>query len=471
MEQRYFLAVDIGASSGRHILGSVQEGKIVLEEVYRFENGYVERNGHSCWDHERLFAEILNGMKRCAELGKIPDSMGIDTWGVDFALVDGNGCLVGDMVAYRDGRTAGMEEEVARLIPPRELYARTGIQKQSYNTLFQLMALKKEHPEQLEHAVRLLMVPEYFHYRLTGVMKNEYTLATTTELIRADQKAWDRELMGILGLPERIFGELSLPGTEVGPLLPEIAAEVGFSCRVVLPSTHDTASAVLAVPKTEDNAMYISSGTWSLIGVERMQPDCSEQSRQRNFTNEGGYGYRFRYLKNIMGLWMIQSVRREFKAQGTVYSFDDLCDLAIKAGDFPSRVDAADECFLAPKSMMAEVRDFCARTGQKVPASPEELMACIYRSLAEGYRKAVREMEEVVGTEVPCIHIVGGGSKDWYLNQLTAEFTGKTVYAGPAEATALGNILAQMLAVGIYASVEEARKAVGESFAVRKIEP
>ncbi len=471
MEQRYFLAVDIGASSGRHILGSVQEGKIVLEEIYRFENGYVERNGHACWDHERLFAELLNGMKRCAKLGKIPDSMGIDTWGVDFALVDEKGCLVGDMVAYRDGRTAGMEEEVARLIPPEDLYARTGIQKQSYNTLFQLMALKKEHPEQLERAVRLLMVPEYFHYRLTGVMKNEYTLATTTELICAAKKDWDRELMGILGLPERIFGELSLPGTEVGRLLPEIAAEVGFSCRVVLPSTHDTASAVLAVPKTEDNAMYISSGTWSLIGVERMQPDCSEQSRKLNFTNEGGYGYRFRYLKNIMGLWMIQSVRREFKAQGTAYSFDDLCDLAIKAGDFPSRVDAADECFLAPKSMMEEVRDFCARSGQKVPSSPEELMACIYRSLAEGYRKAVREMEEVVGVQVPCIHIVGGGSKDWYLNQLTAEFTGKTVYAGPAEATALGNILAQMLAEGIYSSVEEARKAVGESFAVRKIEP
>lgn len=469
MDIRYVLAVDIGASSGRHILGSVQDGKIVLEEVYRFENGLVEKNGHLCWDFERLFAEILTGMKKCAELGKIPATMGIDTWGVDFVLLDEDGKVLGDTVAYRDSRTAGMDGEVAKYISPEELYARTGIQKQSFNTIYQLMAVKKEHPEQLAAARRFLMTPEYFHYLLTGVGKNEYTLATTTQLVNAAAKDWDRELMRTLGIPDGIFGELSLPGTAVGELLPEIAEQAGFSCAVVLPGTHDTASAVLAVPMADKNAMYISSGTWSLIGVERDEPDCSEQSCRLNFTNEGGYGYRFRYLKNIMGLWMIQSVRREFKAQGTQYSFDDLCDLAIAAGDFPSRVDVSDECFLAPKSMIAAVKDYCARTGQQVPASNEELMACIYRSLAEGYRKAVREMEEVVGIYVPCIHIVGGGSKDWYLNELTAEYTGKTVYAGPSEATALGNILAQMIAAGQYGSVEEARKAVADSFAVRRI--
>ncbi len=471
METRYTLAVDIGASSGRHILGSVQDGKIVLEEVYRFENGFVERNGHFCWNFDQLFTEILNGMKRCKELGKVPASMGIDTWGVDFVLLDKDGKVLGDTVAYRDSRTAGMDEEVSKVISMEELYARTGIQKQSYNTIYQLVALKKEHPEYLEQAERFLMTPEYFHYLLTGVGKNEYTLATTSQLVNAKAKDWDRELISKLGLPEKVFGELNLPGTEVGSLLPEIAEKVGFDCKVVLPGTHDTASAVLAVPKSEENAMYISSGTWSLIGVERMEPDCSEQSRILNFTNEGGYGYRFRYLKNIMGLWMIQSVRREFKAAGTQYSFDDLCDLAIKAGDFPSRVDVADECFLAPKSMIEEVKDYCARTNQKVPANNEELMACIYQSLAEGYRKAVREMEEVVGISVPCIHIVGGGSKDWYLNELTAKATGKTVYAGPSEATALGNILAQMIAAGIYSGADEARKAVAKSFAVKEIKP
>ncbi|MGI5894301.1 MAG: rhamnulokinase [Candidatus Merdivicinus sp.] len=471
MDIRYTLAVDIGASSGRHILGSVQNGKIVLEEVYRFENGIAEKNGHFCWDFERLFSEILAGMKKCAELGKIPASMGIDTWGVDFVLLDENAQVLGDTVAYRDARTIGMDEEVAKVISLEDLYARTGIQKQSFNSIYQLMAIKKEHPEYLEKAKRFLMTPEYFHYLLTGVGKNEYTLATTSQLVNAAAKDWDRDLMRMLGIPDGIFGELNLPGTEVGTLLPEIAKQVGFTCKVILPGTHDTASAVLAVPKTQENAMYISSGTWSLIGVERMEPDCSERSCRLNFTNEGGYGYRFRYLKNIMGLWMIQSVRREFKAQGIQYSFDDLCDLAIKAGDFPSHVDVSDECFLAPESMIAEVKDYCARTGQRIPANNEELMACIYRSLAEGYRKAVREMEDVVGIAIPCIHIVGGGSKDWYLNQLTAEFTGKTVYAGPSEATALGNILAQMIAEGTYSSVEEARHAVADSFAVKEIQP
>ena len=469
MKGQYVLAVDIGASSGRHILGCVEDGKILLEEVYRFENGLVEKNGHLCWDFGRLFQEILAGMKRCREIGKIPASMGVDTWGVDFVLLDETKQVLGDTVAYRDSRTWGMDEEVAKAIPLEELYARTGIQKQSYNTIYQLMALKKEHPELLAKARRFLMVPDYFHFLLTGKEVNEYTEATTTNLVSAKKKDWDWEILEKLGFPSGIFGKLSLPGTLVGPLQKAVAEEVGFTCEVVLPGTHDTASAVLAVPKTQENAMYISSGTWSLIGVERAAPDCSEKSRKLNFTNEGGYGYRFRYLKNIMGLWMIQSVRREFKAAGIQYSFDDLCDLAIAAGDFPSRVDVADDCFLAPKSMTKEVKAFCARTGQRVPATGEELMACIYRSLAEGYKKAVEEMERVVGIPVPCIHIVGGGSKDWYLNQLTAEFTGKTVYTGPSEATALGNILAQLLAGGVFPGVDEARKAVAESFNVKEI--
>lgn len=465
----YYLAVDIGASSGRHILGHAEDGRIVLEEVYRFDNDLVTRNGHLCWELERLFSEILRGMKRCAELGRIPAAMGIDTWGVDFVLLDEKGRVLGDAVAYRDSRTAGMDSTAAALISPEELYARTGIQKQIFNTIYQFLALKKERPELLAQAARMLMIPEYFHWRLTGKAVSEYTNATTTQLVNAAGKTWDSDLLERLGLPRKIFGELALPGTEVGELLPEIAAEASFSCKVVLPGTHDTASAVLAVPMTAENAVYISSGTWSLIGLERMEPDCSEESRRRNFTNEGGYGGRFRYLKNIMGLWMIQSVRRELKAAGQAVSFDDLCEMAIKATDFPSRVDVSDECFLAPKNMQKAVDGFCARTGQPVPTSIEERMACIYRSLAAGYRRAVEELEVLTGKPVPCIHIVGGGSKDWYLNELTASETGKTVYAGPAEATALGNILAQMLAAGVFSTVEQARRAVAQSFSVKEI--
>lgn len=466
----YYLAVDIGASSGRHILGYTgEDGRIVLEEIYRFDNGITTRNGHLCWELDRLFSEILQGMKRCTELEKIPAAMGVDTWGVDFVLLDKNGGLLGGAVAYRDSRTAGMDAAASAIIPPQELYACTGIQKQSFNTIYQLLALKKESPELLARAERLLMIPEYFHWRLTGKAVSEYTNATTTQLVNAAEKTWDRGLLDRLGLPRRIFGELAFPGTEVGELLPEIAAEAGFTCKVVLPGTHDTASAVLAVPMTAENAAYISSGTWSLIGLERMEPDCSEESRRRNFTNEGGYGGRFRYLKNIMGLWMIQSVRRELKAAGQAVGFDDLCEMAIKAADFPSRVDVSDECFLAPENMQRAVDDFCARTGQRVPASIEERMACIYRSLAAGYRRAVEELEALTGKPVPCIHIVGGGSKDWYLNELTASETGKTVYAGPAEATALGNILAQMLAAGVFSTVEEARCAVARSFSVKEI--
>ena len=466
----YYLAVDIGASSGRHILGHTgEDGRIVLEEIYRFDNGITTRNGHLCWELDRLFSEILQGMKRCAELEKIPAAMGVDTWGVDFVLLDKNGGLLGDAVAYRDSRTAGMDAAASAIIPPQELYACTGIQKQSFNTIYQLLALKKESPELLARGERLLMIPEYFHWRLTGKAVSEYTNATTTQLVNAAEKTWDRGLLDRLGLPRRIFGELAFPGTEVGALLPEIAAEAGFTCKVVLPGTHDTASAVLAVPMTAENAAYISSGTWSLIGLERTEPDCSEESRRRNFTNEGGYGGRFRYLKNIMGLWMIQSVRRELKAAGQAVSFDDLCEMAIKAVDFSSRVDVSDECFLAPENMQRAVDDFCARTGQRVPASIEERMACIYRSLAAGYRRAVEELETLTGKPVPCIHIVGGGSKDWYLNELTASETGKTVYAGPAEATALGNILAQMLAAGVFSTVEEARCAVARSFSVERI--
>lgn len=465
MNTAYYLAIDFGASSGRHILAHVEDGKIVLEEVHRFKNGLVEKNGHLCWDTEMLFDGIITGMKKCAAMGKIPHSMGIDTWGVDFVLVDENGAVLGDTVAYRDSRTDGMDEEVYALVPETELYGKTGIQKAMYNTIYQLMSLKKSQPELLDSAAQMLMIPAYFHYRLTGVGVNEYTLATTTNLVNAETKEWDGELLDKLGFPRRLFGRIGRPGEVLGTLTEEIAAEVGFSCQVVLPATHDTGSAVAAVPANDDDFLYISSGTWSLLGAERMTPDCSEASRQLNFTNEGGVEYRFRYLKNIMGLWILQSIKRELNDE---YGFGELSDLA-RAADIDTVVDVDDMRFLAPKSMIDTVKAVCAETGGKVPETVGEVCKVVYLSLSQCYRRAIKQMEEVTGRTYSRLHIVGGGCQDGYLNELTAAATGKAVYAGPIEATALGNLLVQMLANGEFATLAEGREAIARSFDVKPV--
>lgn len=463
----YYLAVDIGASSGRHILGHLDEGKLVLEEIYRFENKLVTKNGHLCWDFERLFAEIVNGLKKCRELGKIPKSMGIDTWGVDFVLLDEKDKVLGDTVAYRDSRTEGMDQEVYKVIPEAELYERTGIQKQVFNSIYQLYAIKLSNPEYLEKARAFLMVPDYFNFLLTGVKKNEYTNATTGQLVNAQARSWDFEMLERLGIPKEMFGELCLPKTSVGMLKEEIKNEVGFDLEVVLPATHDTGSAVLAVPANDDDFLYLSSGTWSLMGIERMEPDCSMESMKLNFTNEGGYEYRFRYLKNIMGLWMLQNARRELDNQ---YSFPELAQLAKKEEDFPSLVDVNDLSFLAPESMLKAIDSYCQRTGQRVPENLSQQLSCIYRSLAKSYAETVQGIEEITGKSYKRLHIVGGGCQDQYLNLLTKRATDKEVYAGPIEGTALGNLMAQMLKSGEFKSLAEARSTVADSFAIKKVE-
>lgn len=462
----YYLAVDIGASSGRHILGHLEEGKLLLEEIYRFENKLVTKNGHLCWDFERLFSEIVNGMKKCGELGKIPVSMGIDTWGVDFVLLDKEDKVLGDTVAYRDSRTEGIDKEVYKLVPEDELYARTGIQKQLFNSIYQLYAIRQSNPEYLEQAVSFLMVPEFFNFLLTGVKKNEYTNATTGQLVNAKTKTWDKELLSRLGLNTEMFGELCLPKTSVGRLTDEIREKVGFDLEVVLPATHDTGSAVLAVPANDDDFIYLSSGTWSLMGIERMEADCSMESKELNFTNEGGYEYRFRYLKNIMGLWMLQNAKRELDNK---YSFPEIAELAKKAADFPSLVDVNDASFLAPESMLAAVSAYCERTGQQVPKDLSEQLSCIYHSLAKSYAETVEGIEKITGKTYSRLHIVGGGCQDQYLNSLTKESTGKEVYAGPIEGTALGNLMAQMLKSGEFKTLPEARTAIARSFDIKKI--
>ena len=466
--EKYFLAVDIGASSGRHILSHLEDGKIVLEEVFRFENGMQEIDGHKCWDSDLLFSNIKEGMKKCAELGKVPAYMGIDTWGVDYVLVDKAGKRIGNAVGYRDDRTAEIDREVYQIIPEKDLYARTGIAKQVFNTIYQLAALKKESPEQLEQADTLLMSPDYYNFLLTGKRASEYTIASTGQLVNPETKDWDYELIHMLGFPEKIFTPLQKPGTILGNLSEAVQAEVGYDCCVVMVPSHDTASAVLAVPSKTTDFAYISSGTWSLLGVELDHAICNEQSREANFTNEGGYDYTVRFLKNIMGLWMIQSVRNEMNK---AYSFAQLCAMAEEVKDFPSRVDVDEHRFFAPDSMIGTIREACAESGQPVPETPGELATVVYQSLADCYKKSLSNLEAMTGKTYPAINIIGGGANAEYLNQLTANATGKTVYAGPTEATAIGNIVCQMLACGDFSSVSEARSCIFDSFAVKTFTP
>ena len=467
-----YLAIDIGASSGRHMVGWTEDGKIRLKEVFRFENGQVRKNGHDCWDMEKLVESVKAGIDAALAEHEL-ESIGIDTWGVDFVLVDKDGKMVGDAVAYRDARTSGADKEIEeKVIGFEELYRRTGIQKASYNTIYQLWALKKEHPEQLTQAAQYLSVPEYLNFRLTGKMVPEYTHASTTSLLDAAQKTWDLELIAKLGLPTGLFKPLNMPGTTVGEYK---------GVKVVLPAMHDTASAYLAVPARDDKAVYISSGTWSLLGVERTQADTSPASCQANFTNEGGAWGRYRYLKNIMGLWMVQSIRRELNGvkyvegssgektkaalakiadwkEGWKYSFFDL-EMAARGAKECALVDANDSRFLNPESMIGEVVSAAGEKG-RAPGTVGELVKCVYRSLAACYARAIGEMETITGTKYTSINIVGGGSKDEYLNELTSVATGLEVIAGPTEGTAIGNLIVQMVAGGEFADLAEARKAI-----------
>ncbi len=460
---KYYLAIDIGASSGRHIIAEMVDGKIVLEEVYRFWNGMDEVDGSLCWDVNRLFNEIITGIQKCKEIGKIPSYMGIDTWGVDYVLLDKDDKILGKTYGYRDSRTTGMDEEVYKIISEKDLYQRTGIQKAIFNTIYQLMDVKLNHPEDMATAKTLLTIPDYFNFKLTGVKLAEYTETSTGQLLNPETKDWDYELIDMLGYNKDMFCKVTAPGVKVGNFTEEVQQLVGFDCEVILPAMHDTGSAVLAVPTNDDNAIYISSGTWSLLGIERMEADCSLKSMEENFTNEGGYDYRFRYLKNIMGLWMIQSVKREFEED---LSFGEICARASKE-TITSIVDCNDDCFLAPKSMIQAVQDFCARTNQQVPETVGEIASVIYNSLAKCYADTIIGLEKVTGKTYDRIHVVGGGANAGYLNELTAKYCKKPVHAGPTEATALGNLAVQMIYAGDVADLVAARNCIRESFDIK----
>jgi rhamnulokinase len=460
---KYYLAIDLGASSGRHILAHCDDGKIVLEEIHRFKNGFDNKNGTLCWDTKRLFSEIITGMKKCNDMGKIPVSVAIDTWGVDFVLLDSEDNIVGDSVCYRDSRTNGMDKELSKIISEEELYSRTGIQKQLFNTSYQLLSLKLNHPEQLRAAETFLFIPEYLTFLLSGKKASEYTIASTSQLLNAESKDWDYELIEKMGIPKNIFCPINRPGTVVGNLLPEIAEQVGFDTKVVLTAAHDTASAIAALPTTEDNTLYISSGTWSLLGTEILSPICSKESMDANLTNEGGYDYRFRYLKNIMGLWMMQSVRREWPEE---IGFGEISSMAREA-DIASQVDPQSNVFFAPDSMIEAVKNECKRTGQQVPETLGEIAKVIYNSLSQCYADAMKQIESITGMGYESIAIVGGGSQDSYLNELTALKSNKKVSAGPTEATALGNLIIQMIALGDFDNLKSARESIIKSFDIK----
>ena len=467
-----YLAVDIGASSGRHILGHVENGKIVLEEVYRFPNSQIRRDGHDCWDIDALVASVKAGIDKALELGPVA-SVGLDTWGVDFVLLDADGNRCSDAVAYRDARPAGAAEEIERdVMSFEDLYARTGIQKTSFNTIYQLWALKKEHPEQLAKAAHFLTVPEYLNYRLTGNIVHEYTDSSTTSLLDAAKKTWDLDLIEKLGLPTSIFGELAMPGATVGEYR---------GVPVVLPALHDTGSAYLAVPARDDRAVYLSSGTWSLLGVENDRPITNVESCRTNFTNEGGAWGRYRYLKNIMGLWMIQSVRRELNGEEYVvgkgraatlaalglladyreragYTFGALSEAARGAAT-AALVDVNDPRFMNPPSMIGEVIAAADEKGVTL-ATVGEVVRCIYESLANCYADAIRQLSGLTGKTYTSLNVVGGGSQDAFLNELTARATALEVVTGPIEGTAVGNLIVQMIAGGEFADLAAARAAI-----------
>lgn len=460
---KYYLAIDIGASSGRHILSYVENNKLVMEEIYRFENQVVLIDGHLCWDIDHLIYEVKNGLKKCQELNKIPHTIGIDTWGVDYVLLDKNDEIIKPVYAYRDGRTQDVISLVENKLSSERLYHITGIQKQPFNTIYQLYGdlLKGR----LNLACNMLMIPDFLSFCLTGQKKQEYTNASTTGLLDAKKRMWSKEIIDSLNLPEKIFKNLSFAGEFVGEFKKEIQNEVGFNSKVVLVATHDTASAVLAYPSSDDE-VYLSSGTWSLIGVENKEPILTSESKKANFTNEGGAFKNYRYLKNIMGSWMIQNIRKEYmKKVKRKVSFQELIALA-RQSTFEGVVNVNDNAFLAPESMINTIRSFFPNENLEI----KDVLNITYHSLAKAYKDAIEEIEQIVGKKYHKLFIFGGGSQDEYLNKLTKNYVKMQVFAGPIEATAIGNVLAQLIKDNVVNNIESARELVFKSFTVKEVE-
>lgn len=468
---KVYLAADFGGGSGRVIAGWLDGGRLVMEEVHRFPNRQVRLGEHVYWDFPALFADMKDGLKKAAAKGYEVESIGVDTWGVDFGLIDRDGNLLGNPVCYRDARTAGVPEKVAKILNPSDHYATTGIQVMEINTLAQLYSLKGS--AQLEAAEHLLFMPDLFSYFLTGVANNEYCIATTSELMDAKRRNWSWETIKVLDLPERIFGKIVMPGTVRGTLTKEVAEETGLGAvKVVAVGSHDTASAVAAVPAVEgDGAVaFLSSGTWSLLGLELPEPILTEEARLAQFTNEGGVGGRIRFLQNITGLWILQRLMAEWEERGEKQTFGELLPAAEKA-EIKSLIPVADAAFMNPASMEAAIITYCRDTNQPVPQTKAEITRCVLQSLAAKYREAISGVAGLLPNPLKRLHIIGGGSQNALLNQLTADALGIPVWAGPVEATAMGNILVQAMAAGEIADLAALREVVRSSVTPAIFEP
>ena len=466
------LAFDLGAESGRGLVGAFDGERLGLDVVHRFANGAVQTLDTLHWDVLRLWSEMLAGLRKAGAEHRDLASVGIDTWGVDFALLGRGGALLGNPRHYRDPHTEGTMEAAFELVPRAEIFRQTGIQFMRFNSLFQLLALKRDSSPLVDAAETMLFIPDLFHYWLTGIKANEYTDASTSQLIDAHTRGWSIDLVRRFGFPDRILGTLVPPGTVLGPLRPSVATQVGVAgLPVIAPATHDTAAAVAAVPATGDSWAYISSGTWSLMGVETRQPLTDDRALRVNFTNEGGVGGTIRLLKNIMGLWLVQECRRAWQHAGKDYSYEELMRRAESARPFLSVVDPDDATFLLPASMPAAIADCCRKTRQEVPEEPGAVVRCALEALALRYRYVLERLEELVGKRLGAIHVVGGGSQNTLLCQLTADACNRPVVAGPVEATAIGNVLVQMIGLRMIGSLAEGRAIVRRSFDVKTYEP
>ncbi|MBQ8162497.1 MAG: rhamnulokinase [Clostridia bacterium] len=457
-----FLAIDIGASGGRHIVGYIEDGRIVTREVYRFSNGMVQKGDHLCWDLESLESHVIAGLRAAAEQGLRPDYIGIDTWGVDYVMLKSDGQVLGQAVAYRDHRTDGADEALEKTLSFPDLFRLTGIAKQPFNTVYQFASIKAD-PQSaflLDAADDFLLMPEYLSYVLTGIKKHEWTNASTTAMCSPVTRTWSKEVIQALDMPEKLFDtEMVMPGTLLGTVSADVAEKIGYTASVILPATHDTGSAYMAVPARDSRSVFLSSGTWSLLGCELSEPILTDTAREAGFTNEGGWGGSIRFLKNIMGMWMLQCLRHEDQDR---LSYAEMAELAAKS-TYEGFVDASDNRFLSPQSMTEEVKAALRSDGYPEPKDFGDLCRAVTVGLARCYRQAIGDLQKIIGREFTSINIVGGGSQNVTLNQLTADLTGLPVLAGPTEGTALGNLGAQMIACGVFPSLQSFRDCLARS--------
>lgn len=467
------LAFDYGASSGRAILGGFDGKKLTLDEVHRFSNDPVMVNGTFYWDVLRLYHEMKKGILECVKCGNGDIAgIGVDTWGVDFGLLGKSGELLGNPVHYRDDRTEGMIEEACKLVPKREIFERTGIAFQKFNTLYQLFSMKYNNSPILEKASTLLFMPDLMRYFLTGEKVTEFTIASTSQMLDAKNGGWDVAMLKKLGLPDGILTEIINPGKVTGKIKKSVSEELGIdSIPVIAVAEHDTGSAVVSVPAEEDKYAYLSSGTWSLLGVELEKPVINDDTYNLNYTNEGGFNNTVRLLKNIMGLWIYQECRRDWAKKGENFSYDELDRMVAEAEPFVAFIDPDSDLFYSPGQMPDKIVEYCSRTGQRVPENKAQILRCVIESLALKYRQALEGLEKVVGYKIPVLHVVGGGCKNVILSQFTANAIGRPVKAGPVEATSTGNLACQLIALGEVANLSQARAVVRESFPTKDYLP